>query len=143
MKKLTASKIIKIIKDNNISVEDFAKENYFFTNDFIRNHLSLKLKEQVENYNNWTKESDTERLNYPSQEIEKEFLEFTGIGEWEEISQTGGEGQGDYWDTIKYFKNHDIYIRTIGHYQSHDGVQFYEEYGEEVKPKQKTITVYE
>ena len=65
------------------------------------------------------------------------------IGEWEEIEQYGGEGQGETWYSIKFFKDHDVYIRTDGFYSSYNGTDFEEGFGEEVKPKLKTITVYE
>lgn len=66
-----------------------------------------------------------------------------GVGEFKEVKQYGGEGQGDTWYSVKYFKDHDVYIRTEGYYQSHYGTDFHYGYGEEVKPVQKTITVYE
>jgi hypothetical protein len=65
------------------------------------------------------------------------------IGEWEEIEQYGGEGQGETWYSVKFFKDHDVYIRTDGFYSSYNGTDFEEGFGEEVKPKLKTITVYE
>ena len=65
------------------------------------------------------------------------------VGSWEEIEQYGGEGQGDSWYSVKYFKDHDVYIRTNGFYSSYNGTDFDYGYGEEVKPVQKTITVYE
>jgi len=39
-----------------------------------------------------------------------------GVGEWEEVDQVGGEGEGDHWHSVKYFKDHDVYIKTIGFY---------------------------
>lgn len=65
-----------------------------------------------------------------------------GVGEYEEVYQHGGEGEGDHWESVKYFKDHNIYIRTIGHYQSHYGTEFYNGYGEEVRPQEKVVTVY-
>ena len=64
------------------------------------------------------------------------------IGKWEEVDQYGGEGQGDTWYSVKYFKDHDVYIRTDGWYSSYEGTEFEEGYGREVFPQQKTITVY-
>jgi hypothetical protein len=66
-----------------------------------------------------------------------------GFGEFKEVEQYGGEGQGDTWYSIKYFPNFDLYIRTDGSYSSYNGTDFYDGYGEEVKPVEKTITVYE
>lgn len=66
-----------------------------------------------------------------------------GLGECEEIAQYGGEGKGDAWYSVKYFKDHNVYIRIDGCYTSYDGTDFYDGYGTEVFPKEKTITVYE
>ena len=67
----------------------------------------------------------------------------TGI--WEEIDQVGGEGEGDYWHSVKHFKDSDIYIKIIGFYSSYIGVDFgsWENDCIEVKPKEKIITVYD
>lgn len=64
------------------------------------------------------------------------------VGEWEEVKHYGGEGQGDTWYSVKYFKDHDVYIRTDGFYSSYNGTDFDEGFGREVKPAEKTITVY-
>lgn len=66
-----------------------------------------------------------------------------GLGECKEIEKYGGEDQGSTWYSVKYFKDHDVYIRTDGYYSSYNGTEFDEGYGYEVKPAQKTITVYE
>ncbi len=66
-----------------------------------------------------------------------------GFGEFDEVDQYGGEGQGDTWYSVKYFPKFDLYIRTDGFHSSYNGVEFYDGYGEEVRPAQKTITVYE
>lgn len=65
-----------------------------------------------------------------------------GVGEWTEVYQYGGEGEGDHWESVKHFTDHDVYIRTTGYYQSYCGTDFYDGYGTEVKPQQKTVTVY-
>ena len=79
----------------------------------------------------------------PWQEEKTECLKQLGLGEIEEVEQYGGEGQGDSWYTIKHFKEHDVYIKTEGFYSSYNGTDFYYGFGEEVKPTQKTVTVYE
>jgi hypothetical protein len=76
-------------------------------------------------------------------EKEKFILDVLGLGEIEEVDQVGGEGEGEYWHSVKHFKDHDVYIKTIGFYSSYNGTDFYEGYGEEVKPQQKTITVFQ
>lgn len=65
------------------------------------------------------------------------------VGEWEEIEQVGGEGEGETWYSVKFFKDHDVYIRTDGFYSSYNGTDFDDGYGDEVRPKLKTITIYE
>lgn len=67
------------------------------------------------------------------------------LGEIEEIHQEGGEGQGDHWESVKHFKDHNIYIKVTGFYSSYNGTDFYNEWDccSEVVPKEKTITVYE
>ena len=67
------------------------------------------------------------------------------LGEMKEVSQYGGSGKGENWYAVKYFKDHDIYIRVNGFYSSYLGVSFdsWDECVFEVRPENKTITVYE
>lgn len=67
-----------------------------------------------------------------------------GLGEIEEIHQQGGEGEGSHWESVKYFKDHNIYIKVTGFYSSYNGTDF-DGWSDcsEVKPIEKTITVYE
>lgn len=67
-----------------------------------------------------------------------------GLGPVDEVYQKGGEGQGDHWESVKYFKDHDVYIKVIGYYSSYNGVDFYGDWDccLEVMPKEKTIIVY-
>lgn len=68
-----------------------------------------------------------------------------GIGECKEIAQYGGEGMGDTWYSVKYFPEHDVYIKVSGFYSSYNGTDFtdYDSDCHQVTPQQKTITVYE
>ena len=70
--------------------------------------------------------------------------ELPELGNCDEVEQHGGEGEGDSWYSIKYFKDHDVYLKANGWYQSHYGTDFmgWDEAVKEVKPSQKTITVY-
>ena len=52
------------------------------------------------------------------------------------------EGGGDYSMVIRYFENFGIYIKETGYYSSYHGTDWNNDF-EEVKPVQKTITVYE
>lgn len=69
-------------------------------------------------------------------------LDKLGLGKIKEIEQKGGEDQGSEWHIVLYFVDHDVYIKVNGYYSSYDGVDF-DDYGKEVRPKEKTITVYE
>lgn len=66
------------------------------------------------------------------------------LGEIREIEQVGGEGEGDHWHSVKYFAEHDIYIYVEGFYSSYNGTVFYDGWDccKEVRPQEKTITVY-
>lgn len=66
-----------------------------------------------------------------------------GLGEIEEVTQKGGEGEGSEWYSVKYFKDHDVYIKVEGYYSSYHGTDFENGYGDECRPKLKTITIYE
>lgn len=73
-----------------------------------------------------------------------EVTDKAGIGEFDQVAQYGGEGQGDTWWSVKYFKDHDVYLKVVGYYASHNGTDF--EGWESVSivtPKEKTVTVYE
>lgn len=68
-----------------------------------------------------------------------------GLGEIEEIAQQGGEGEGSTWYSVKYFKDHNIYIRVDGYYQSYNGTEFYDGWNccSECKPVERLVTFYE
>lgn len=77
------------------------------------------------------------------QEDRKKVVEDAiGLGKIVEIEQYGGEGQGERWWTVKHFVDHDVYLKTSGHYSSYNGTDFYD-WGKEVKPVIKTVTVFE
>lgn len=76
-------------------------------------------------------------------EMQRQLLEYLGLGEIKEVEQHGGEDQGSDWYSIKHFVDHDVYIKTSGWYASHHGTDFEEGIGEIVKPVKKTITVFE
>lgn len=67
------------------------------------------------------------------------------LGYAQVVKQHGGEGQGSSYYTVRYFKDHDVYIRVDGYYQSHYGTDFepWDKSASIVTPKEKTITVYE
>lgn len=67
------------------------------------------------------------------------------LGKVVEVEQEGGEGEGSNWYSVKHFVEHDIYIKVSGYYQSYNGTDFdgWDNACRQVKPKQKTITIYE
>ena len=66
-----------------------------------------------------------------------------GVGEYIEVDKYGGEGQGDTWYSIKYFPDHDIYIKVEGYYSSYEGTSIEGWHCcTEVRPQEKTIIVY-
>lgn len=71
------------------------------------------------------------------------YWEELNLGKVIEVDQYGGEDQWSTWYSIKHFVDHDVYIKTNGYCQSHHGTHFHDGYGHEVKPAQKTITVFE
>jgi len=95
------------------------------------NEILEILKSKIEDVSNFAYE------DYDSEELE--------LGEIKEIHQHGGEGEGDYWESVKYFKDHDIYIKVEGFYQSYNGTEFYGNWkcASQVIPKEKIITVYD
>lgn len=75
----------------------------------------------------------------------QEWLEQNAIPTWEQIDQVGGEDEGSHWHSVKYFKDHDVYIKVTGWYSSYNGTDFesWDDACSEVRPQQKTIAVYE
>lgn len=67
------------------------------------------------------------------------------IGECIEVDSHGGEGQGEDWHSVKFFPDHNVYLKVEGFYQSYNGTEFYNGWGDcfEVTPKEKVIIVYE
>lgn len=152
MTKLNYQEILEKLKIMFDTVGEFALEEQPY--DFENYPEALKAKEARKEFvelhtinHKWdSTESAVEYEKLPNEYniIKKLWKQKHGLN-WEEVEQYGGEGQGDTWYSIKYFPDHDIYIKVSGWYQSYDGVNF-NSWGRdccEVKPSQKTITVYE
>ena len=73
--------------------------------------------------------------NYYSKEL--------GLGEVEEVDSHGGEGQGEDWYVVAHYKEHNVFIKISGFYSSYNGTDFDGYDFEEVKPREKVITVYD
>ena len=71
--------------------------------------------------------------------------EIEGLGTFKEVHHEGGEDQGSHWESVKHFPDIDVYISVVGWYQSHLGTDFYDGWDSlsQVRPKEKTIIVYE
>lgn len=67
------------------------------------------------------------------------------LGKVVEVEQEGGEGEGSNWYSVQHFVEHDIYIKVSGYYQSYNGTDFddWDSACRQVRPKEKTITIYE
>ena len=159
MNKLTAQQILKIIEENYLE-SSFAYNEWLDT-DKVEVPSEVGKKEQEEKGAFWkTIEEEMEPLTYSQRLENKKFqqyqtmptkydvqdkwvLDYLGLGEVEEVIQVGGESQGTTWYSVKYFKDHDVYIRIDGHYTSYNGTDFYDGYGREVAGKEKTIIVWE
>lgn len=72
-------------------------------------------------------------------------IELLLVGPAVEVSQKGGYEEGTHWESVLYFSAHDIYIKFTGYYSSYEGIEFDDMFqaAKEVKPHDKTITVYE
>lgn len=65
------------------------------------------------------------------------------LGVVERVDHYGGEGQGELYYDVLYFKDFDVYVKIRGYYYSYDGIEYYDDAISEVKPVKKEITVFE
>lgn len=146
--------VIEKLKAADISVADFAYEELPCNiEDYPEAVEAQRIrKEFVENPNNrdekgsWLPGKFDEYRALPSEyDIAREKLKKSLGLTWKEVAQYGGEGQGDTWYSVKYFPDLDLYIKVDGYYQSYCGTEFFgwEQSCSEVRPVEKTITVYE
>lgn len=66
--------------------------------------------------------------------------EFAKLGEFEVVDEYGGEGQGDDYYTVYYFKDHNVCIKFSGWYASSHGSEY--EDMSEVFPQEVTKVQY-
>lgn len=151
MEKLTGIQIIEILKEKIEEVSSFAYDEIPYTiieeDEKIQTIKDLWLVENPNpGYNHPTyQEWFNKYQNIPSKydSAKKRWMQENNIV-WEEVEQYGGEGQGDTWYSVKYFPDHNIYLKVDGWYQSYSGTEFNGwDCVKEVKPIQKTVTVYE
>jgi hypothetical protein len=133
MNKLTGKEIIELFKKSGIGVRSFAyNETTPWTDQEKDQWRSVP-------YGTPLREELSIRFSKLAEERTKDLPKYI------EADQYGGEGQGDTWFSIKYFEEHDVYLKVSGWYQSHYGTDFsdWDDAVKEVKPQEKTITVYE
>ncbi len=163
MNKLNANQILDIVQKN-YSIPNFAHCEWgeldksieiIYSEDEEEELTDIKLaKSKYEDHPGY---KDKDQRGEEFQRLQKEYYEsgseyeighkailrILGLGEVVEVEQYGGSDKGSTWYSVKYFKDHDVYIRTNGYYQSYNGTEFDQGYGYEVTPQEKTITVYE
>lgn len=137
MSKLTGKEIIEKLAASHLTVSNFAYEELPYLPED-----EVKLKEFGKG-KKWDDPELSQMRNEYSKKADQFFKDL--VGDWTEKDQHGGEGEGDNWWSIKYFPDHDVYIKVHGYYQSHYGTDFgsWNDAVREVKPAEKTITVYE
>jgi len=70
-------------------------------------------------------------------------FELEVFGDSEIVDEVGDEeGGGEYSHVVRYFKDHDVYVKVIGCYSSYNGCDWEDEYIH-VKPVEKLVTFYE
>lgn len=150
----TAEELLKIIKGNyseySYAFGDWSEAEIEIPTELGEKEQKAKDKFYEENLKGLTYDQQKESpylevyQNMPSKYdiIDLYVLNELGLGEVVSVHQRGGEGQGTKWYQVWYFKDHDVYLRIDGHYTSYNGVDFYDGFGYQVFPKEKTITIY-
>jgi hypothetical protein len=70
-------------------------------------------------------------------------LDANTFGQIKCVKHEGGEDEGSHYETVYHFIDHGIYIKLVGYYSSYEGADFSDAEYEEVKPREKTVIVYE
>ncbi len=95
---------------------------------------------RITNFEDWGGDLNSFEGNFSPEDFPEEL----GIGTWEEVEHVGGEGQGEEYYIVLYFKDHDVHLREDGYYTSYHGASFEASDGPyEVRPVQRMITFYE
>lgn len=157
--KLDFDEIINRLKaafgDDEDGVSNFAHSDINTSDEY--NEEEIKAQEvQEAHYATWKHlpNTDPERIalyeeyrKLPSQySLRRDrFWRELDLGEVVNIETEGGEGEGEHWHSVQYFKDHDIYIKVTGHYTSYNGTEFYDGWDccKEVRPVEKLVTFYE
>ncbi len=107
-----------------------------------------ELKKQCSDVSEFAHEGVDGEEVYPEAKYGTEeygILKNSVLGIVKEVARYGGEGKGEDWWVVYRFVDHNVYIKVNGYYQSYNGTEFYDGWDccSEVKPIQKTITVFE
>ena len=70
------------------------------------------------------------------------LFEDNEFGTVAQVQKKGGTGQGDHWNIVKHFVDHNVYISLDGFYSSYEGKDFSGYSLREVFPQEKTVIVY-
>ncbi len=66
------------------------------------------------------------------------------FGKADIIDEEGGYGGGgEYAHRVRFFEDHNVYIKLEGFYSSYNGTDYDDNDYEEVKPVERTVTFYE
>lgn len=149
---MTFEQIINKLKTIFNKVDDFAyEERPYNIEDYPEAVEAKKVRENFSNLHRVSWKWDTQENQILYEKLPNEYTIAERLWNesrdlyWTEVEQVGGEGEGDHWHSVKYFPDHDIYIKVTGFYQSYDGTEFYDGWDccKEVRPQEKTITVYQ
>lgn len=124
--------------------ENFDRRYWGYLEDFSEYYEGDTYSEKLPQYDDFRVDGkvDYTALREERGRVEKIILEKLNLGEFVQVDQYGGEGDGSTFYSIVHFKDHDIYLRWDGWYASYDG-WYLESPPTEVKPKTKQITVFE
>jgi hypothetical protein len=158
MERLNYNQILEQLKNSGIEISEFAwNDTPFFQ---IDGEFSEKATEAKQIHHQWLKDNPQPAYNSKKYDewkkkydliptgydvARQEWLEQNTLPSWEEVDQVGGEDEGSHWHSVKYFKDHDVYIKVTGWYSSYNGTDFedWDEACSEVRPQEKVITVWE
>ena len=98
----------------------------------------IKLEEQYGEYDSYSDDYSIAKF------FEEEHGEVEGVGNFIDVQSQGGPAAGNQYVKVKYFPQHDLYIKIDGYYSSYDGTTFYDGWGncKEVRPMVEPTTVY-
>lgn len=76
-------------------------------------------------------------------ELDLKKIKSLGLGECTVVYDERDGAEFDVSTMVQHFKDHDVYILLSGYYSSQDGSDFSDDDYRIVRPKEKTIIIYE